>query len=223
VAAALHNLGNLRAESDEPAEAVEIYDESLTVYRELGDRWGVAMTLAAAADAALAAGDHRRAWQSRLESLLEYRRLGLAPHLAEVALAIAGMALRSGQPQGAEALYRAAKALRGAPADEQRSLMDEVVTTATSLEFRRVVTVEDDSPGPTPAPGGLSDRETEVAGLVAGGLPNREIAERLFISERTVESHIAHIRTKLGVTSRTQLVRWALANGLGAPAPSPQA
>ena len=52
---------------------------------------------------------------------------------------------------------------------------------------------------------GLSRREREVSALVAQGLTNRAIAERLFLSERTVEGHIEHAFNKLGVTSRTQL------------------
>lgn len=54
----------------------------------------------------------------------------------------------------------------------------------------------------------LSRREREVAGLVAQGLTNRAIAERLFLSERTVEGHVEHAFNKLGLSSRTQLAVW---------------
>ena len=58
--------------------------------------------------------------------------------------------------------------------------------------------------------GPLSSRELEVADLVAGGLTNREIAERLIISPRTVESHVEHIKAKLGFARRARIVAWAL-------------
>lgn len=54
----------------------------------------------------------------------------------------------------------------------------------------------------------LSPREEDVARLVADGLTNREIASRLGIAERTVESHLDSIRAKLGVRTRTQVAVW---------------
>jgi non-specific serine/threonine protein kinase len=60
----------------------------------------------------------------------------------------------------------------------------------------------------------LSEREREVAGLVAQGLTSREIAERLVLGERTVETHVDHIRAKLGVRSRAQIATWAVERGL---------
>jgi two-component system response regulator NreC len=60
----------------------------------------------------------------------------------------------------------------------------------------------------------LSERETEVLRLIALGHTNAEIAEKLFISVRTVETHRAHIQQKLGVSSRAELVSSALARGL---------
>jgi two-component system response regulator NreC len=60
----------------------------------------------------------------------------------------------------------------------------------------------------------LSDREREVLGLLAMGHTNQEIAQRLVVSVRTVESHRAHIMTKLRATTRAELVRHALRMGL---------
>ena len=63
------------------------------------------------------------------------------------------------------------------------------------------------------SPSGLSRRENEVAKLVADGLSNREIAERLYLSERTVDNHVSHILTKLGFDSRVQVATWVALPG----------
>ena len=59
------------------------------------------------------------------------------------------------------------------------------------------------------SPAGLSARELEVARLVAEGLSNKVIAARLHLSVRTVESHVRHVLTKLGLNNRTQIAAWA--------------
>ncbi len=66
-------------------------------------------------------------------------------------------------------------------------------------------------PGP---PDGLSEREVEVLRIIALGHTNAEIAEQLYLSVRTVETHRAHIQQKLRLGSRSELVRYALEHGL---------
>ncbi len=66
-------------------------------------------------------------------------------------------------------------------------------------------------PGP---PDGLSEREVEILRMVALGHTNNEIAEQLYLSVRTVETHRAHIQQKLRLSSRSELVRYALEHGL---------
>jgi two-component system response regulator NreC len=66
-------------------------------------------------------------------------------------------------------------------------------------------------PGP---PDGLSDRELEVLRMIALGHTNAEIAEQLYLSVRTVETHRAHIQQKLRLDSRAKLVHYALEHGL---------
>ncbi|MBI2324581.1 MAG: helix-turn-helix transcriptional regulator [Chloroflexi bacterium] len=61
---------------------------------------------------------------------------------------------------------------------------------------------------PSCPPRSLTGREREVAVLVAKGMTNREIAERLTLSVRTAESHVAGIRTKLGFRTRAQIAAW---------------
>lgn len=66
----------------------------------------------------------------------------------------------------------------------------------------------------------LTRRERQVAELVTQGLTNREISERLRMSERTVESHLGHIRTKLDLRSRAQVAAWAAKHGPFSRSPS---
>ncbi|MBW4468076.1 MAG: response regulator transcription factor [Pegethrix bostrychoides GSE-TBD4-15B] len=61
-----------------------------------------------------------------------------------------------------------------------------------------------------PASGVLSERELQIVELVAAGLTNQEIAEKLEISKRTVDNHISNILTKTATGNRVALVRWAL-------------
>lgn len=63
-------------------------------------------------------------------------------------------------------------------------------------------------------PGDLTDRELDVLRLIALGHTNNEIAEQLYLSVRTVETHRAHIQQKLGRSTRAELVRYALDNDL---------
>ncbi len=62
----------------------------------------------------------------------------------------------------------------------------------------------------------ISPRELEVLKLIAKGLGNREIGEQLFISERTVKSHVTHLLEKLNLRDRTQLAIYAYRNNLAA-------
>jgi two-component system response regulator NreC len=64
---------------------------------------------------------------------------------------------------------------------------------------------------------GLTDREQEVLTLIAEGLTNQEIAGRLYISIKTVQTHRAHIMEKLNLHDRTELVRYAIRKGLIEP------
>ena len=68
-------------------------------------------------------------------------------------------------------------------------------------------------------PGPLSEREQEVAALIAQGCSNREIAEALIIAEGTAVRHVANILGKLGLKSRAQVAVWAVERGLGSRSP----
>jgi len=99
-------------------------------------------------------------------------------------------------------LAAAADLVASAAAEFRRLDMPGPLATATAL----VRTIEQQRRSRSP----LSEREDEVAGLVAQALSNREIAERLVLSERTVESHVRSILGKLGFGTRTEIATWAM-------------
>lgn len=82
------------------------------------------------------------------------------------------------------------------------------------LDPRAARTILEARSAPDPL-AGLSQREREVLGLLVEGLPNKLIARRLEISEKTVKSHLTRIFRELGVTDRTQAALWAERHNLG--------
>jgi len=105
---------------------------------------------------------------------------------------------------------------RGAPGDRDRALAVAQAAVRGGRHFgmaplvqrgeavvRRITGGRDGDP--------LTAREREIAALVADGHSNRAIAERLFLSERTVETHVRNLLTKLGLANRTQVAGWFLA------------
>lgn len=84
----------------------------------------------------------------------------------------------------------------------------EIVSGGSPLDPKaaRVLLTNRRSPGPDTK---LTDREQEVLDMVGAGLPNKTIARRLGISERTVKAHLTNVYQRLGVTDRTQAALWA--------------
>jgi DNA-binding NarL/FixJ family response regulator len=87
------------------------------------------------------------------------------------------------------------------------------VTRRLISEFARLHRPE----GPSPQLASLTPRETQVLRLVAEGLSNQEIANRLVVTEETVKSHVSRVLTKLGLRDRTQAVVTAYESGLVVP------
>jgi len=124
------------------------------------------------------------------EAVAVNRRIGLVPYVAET-------------------LLHWSKLLAPADPGAARPLAEEAHAIATRLGMGVVRRDSAAVLGAGTDP--LTRREREVAGLVAEGRSNREIAERFVLSERTVETHVSRILTKLGLSSRTQLAAWMLA------------
>jgi DNA-binding NarL/FixJ family response regulator len=113
---------------------------------------------------------------------------------------------------GAEEIREAISAVQGGKASIDPAVQHHVVNALASSGIGR-----EEPPGPD-LPDGLTAREAEVLALIAEGLSNWEIAERLVVSEATVKSHINHLFTKIGARDRAQAVTYAYKHGLAAKA-----
>jgi predicted ATPase/DNA-binding CsgD family transcriptional regulator len=227
-ARSLAGLGGTFFWRGEPARAKELLDSALSIYRAEEDRWGEGqchtflgmIAEAQAPDPSTASAHYRQATEclrpSRDATLLPVALVGQAGLLVrrdparalKVLAAAAAMRARVGgefQPiyrTRVDRLRAAADAALGADAElvwreGSRVALDDAIALAFG-----------DSKPRTVSPSGLSERELEVARLVAEGLTNKAIAARLQLSVRTVDSHVRHALTKLGLDNRTQLAAW---------------
>jgi DNA-binding CsgD family transcriptional regulator len=125
-------------------------------------------------------------------------RIGMPPSIAGATYQLAQVLARRRRPgdqDEASALATSAAALAGQLG--LRPLADRAASLAANVAGH--------------GRGPLTRREVEIAGLVARGLTNRQIAATAHIGERTVETHVQHILDKLGLTSRTQVAAWVVA------------
>ncbi|MEV2277513.1 tetratricopeptide repeat protein [Nocardiopsis sp. NPDC049922] len=233
VARSLHGLGSIAAEERDHDRARELLSEALAVFSALEAAPAAARCARTLGRLLLNDGDvleareplstclrlsftsgQRIAVARALEALAE---LALAEREAERAAALAGVAsdLRTslGRPSAETVRLRSAVERRvgGARAAEAwnawRTLPLEQVRDR-ALAFPR-------APDRAAGPESLTPREREIAELAGQGLSNREIAERLTISQATAARHVANIFRKLSISSRTQLTGWTSAADSG--------
>jgi two-component system response regulator NreC len=104
----------------------------------------------------------------------------------------------------------AAYVLKEAADDELVEAVRAAASGGTYLNPALGARLAAEPPAPEGPPDDLTEREVDVLRLIALGNTNQEIADQLYLSVRTVESHRAHIQRKLGRTTRAELVRYAL-------------
>lgn len=147
----------------------------------------------------LAASDHDGAREELLRSIELFEALSMPFHSARSRLELAGVLVASHPTRATDEAEQALEAFDRIPAKRYAD-------RARNLLGRLGVRSRPQRP-PSRPDGPLSRRELEVALLVAEGLTNAEIAERLTVSVRTVTSHLDHIYTRLGINSRVALAR----------------
>lgn len=89
------------------------------------------------------------------------------------------------------------------------------ISLPQAIAGRALVALASGEPHPSGLVESLTEREAEVLGLLAQGMTNKDIAQTLIISVRTVEAHLRNLYGKLGVGSRTEAALWAVKNGYG--------
>jgi ATP/maltotriose-dependent transcriptional regulator MalT len=223
-------------------EAEAHYCEALDILRHEGSTIAVAGALSACATLAARKGDFRRAAMLAGDSLHLVRDTGEDPSmgfatgltLAE-ALAMLGQPVHAARLLGAVESYenRLGIAETELEGSQLQRLLDLIHTRATqddiataraegqrlplaewlpwAIDLAHCIETAAVPPGPSEA---LTARETDVLRLVAAGCSNREIADILSRSERTIENHMTHILAKLNVSSRTAAVAFATREGM---------
>jgi predicted ATPase/DNA-binding NarL/FixJ family response regulator len=202
ISAALYTLATLAQAERDQERARDLLEEGLELSAELGNDADVAHCFDGLAAVAAAEGMMVRAaslWGAE-EALLERMEAAVYTYVPD-------RSLHRSQVEAARA--RLGEEAFEAAWAEGRSLS---IEQAIAWALDRATTPETDSPKTYPA--GLSAREIEILRLVAGGLTNIEVAERLFLSSRTVDWHLSSVYRKLGLHSRTEAARFASDHGL---------
>jgi non-specific serine/threonine protein kinase len=198
---ALRVLGELATERGAFVQAQSLYASSLETWQGLADRVELARTLESCAILAMVRTHAQRA----------LRLVGAAGTLRAATGAVRGR-------EADEALARWLELAREAVGEERAAAIqaegaeltpEQAIELATAPIEPELEQVERSEGALHP----LSERETQVAVLVAKGWTNRQIASELHLSERTVEAHLRRILTRLGFASRTPLATWVVQQG----------
>lgn len=218
--------------------ALSALEESLRLYREDGDAWGAASALHALGTGAYYQQQFEKARSLLTEGLACAHAL---EHGILTSMCLSGLswvAAGEGRFREAVELYRVAETYRAvvgvSPTPGMRATSDAMLEKArnalSGAEFTRasergrMMTVEQviadqvrnrqRHPSQRVRPAGLTRREVEVLRLVATGMTNAEVADRLVVSPRTIDAHLLSIYGKLEINSRSAATRFAVEQGI---------
>jgi predicted ATPase/DNA-binding CsgD family transcriptional regulator len=243
VSSVLMYLGMVPFNRGDYEEATRYFEEALAISREIGNRQSGYVSLHNLAQTAEARGDHDGAVRLYLEGMRLALEVSDEAHAAYCLEELARLVGVRSEPERSVRLLGASEALleaAGAPlyayasdrvrherwVEELRSRLSETAFGAAWAEGRTMTPEQaieyalesrqpqEQASSPPSYPAGLSAREVEVLGLVARGMTNAEVAEKLFLSSRTIEWYLGSIYRKVGLHSRTEAARFAVEHGL---------
>lgn len=241
MAQTLNTLGDLARLEQNYAEAASAYERGTVLLRDLGAQRDLASLLSNLGYVCLHQGDIESAHTSFSESITIHQAQQNNPGMIECLIGFAALGVIGKEPAKGVRLLAAAAAIGGLPSaskwkttqmefDQYLDLARDRLAEADfedallaggsysleqALEYARQLRMHPGALGGTnKSMGELTEREREVTALIAQGKTNREIARELVLSQRTVEKHAANILSKLGLSSRAQIVRWAIEKSL---------
>jgi predicted ATPase/DNA-binding CsgD family transcriptional regulator len=201
-AESLSALGKVLASSGDYAAAYARYEESLAISGEMGEKWVIAACLVGLGE--VVAAQQKLAWAAQLWGAAEAVRDAIGIPIPPVELADYERSLLAVRVHLGERARAAAWA-------QGRSMTPQQALTA---QGQKPIPISTKAVSPPNYPAGLTEREVEVLRLVAAGLTDLQVAEKLVLSPRTVHTHISSIYSKLGITSRSAATRYAIEHHL---------
>jgi ATP/maltotriose-dependent transcriptional regulator MalT len=203
-------LARVAAFEQDHTRARTLYEESLTIARKLGNHWFMALYLEGLAEVVVDQGEP--AWAVRLWGAADALRKAIGAPMPPVQRAGYERMVSAARDQLNEEVFARAWA-QGQRMTAEQVLAAQgpvaVVEQASTIPHPKTT-----APSSSALAAGLTKREVEVLRLMAQGLTNVKIAQQLVISPLTVNAYLRSIYSKLGVSSRTAAMRYAIDHNL---------
>jgi predicted ATPase/class 3 adenylate cyclase/DNA-binding CsgD family transcriptional regulator len=207
-AVSLYALAQVATAQGDHVDSQALYEQGIGVANKAADKRAIPSGLEGVAAVLAAQGNHT--WAAHLWGAAEALREAIGEHLPPFERAHYNRAVAASCSQLGEQAFATAWAEGRVLSPEQALATPEPVALSTPGESLSSPTTK----SPAPYPDGLTSREVEVLRVVAQGLTNEQVAQRLLISPRTVDTHLTSIYSKIGVSSRSAATRYAMEHHL---------